>query len=115
MIQLAAFAERQGVALESEDVDGALRLLSKLEAWIEKTKVWGWSRSNEPASYEQLIDKLKQSSKGRSACGRTEMKQLVKIFESCRDHGISLVELDVPSHLHKYREAAAKLNAIVSG
>ena len=43
------------------------------------------------------------------------MKQLIKIFRSCRDHGISLDELDTPHNLHKYREAAAKLNEIVSG
>ncbi len=115
LAKLAEFAKRQRVALESEDVDKALRLLRKLEARIEKTKAWGWLRSNEPESYEQLIDKHEQSSERRSACGRTEMEQLITIFKSCEAHGISLVELGVPSHLHKYREAAAKLNAIVSG
>jgi hypothetical protein len=115
LAKLAKFAKRQRVALESENVDKALRLLRKLEARIEETKAWGWLRSNEPESYEQLIDKLKQSSKGRSASGRTEMKQLIRIFESCEAHGISLDELDAPNNLHKYREAAAKLNAIVSG
>ena len=115
MIALTSFAEKQRVALEAGDVDKALRLLRKLEGRIEKAKAWGWLRSNEPESYEQLIDKLKQSRKGRSASGRTEINQLRRIFRSCRDHDISLVELDVPSNLHKYREAAAKLNEIVAG
>ena len=115
MIELTVFAERQRATLEAGEVDEALQLLSGLEDQIENTKAWGWLRSNEPESYEQLVDKLEQSRQGRSASGRTEMKQLITIFESCRDYGISLVELDVPNNLHKYREAAAKLNAIVSG
>ncbi|MCJ7736427.1 MAG: hypothetical protein MUQ10_03805 [Anaerolineae bacterium] len=115
MIEPAESAGKQRAALESGDVEEALQLLSKLDDWIENTKAWGWLRSNEPESYEQLIAKLEQSSEGRSACGRTEMSQLAGIFESCRDHDISLVELDVSNNLHKYRKAAAKLNAIVSG
>ncbi|MCJ7738295.1 MAG: hypothetical protein MUQ10_13455 [Anaerolineae bacterium] len=115
MVEPAEFAERQRVALEAGEVDEALRLLSELEAWIEAVSAWSWLRSNEPEGYEQLIDKLEQSLAGRSASGLTEMKQLIGILRSCEAHGISLVELDVPSHLHEYREAAPKLNTPVTG
>ena len=115
MITLAAFAEQQRVAFESGDVEEALRLLSEIEEPIGAANDWIWLRSNEPENYEQLIGKLEQFKAGRSATGRTEMYQLAKIFRSCRDYGISLVELDTPHNLHKYREAAAMLNAIVSG
>ena len=44
--------------------------------------------------------------------GQIELRQLVKVFHWCGDHGIELTDLQIPDHLHKCREAAAYLNRI---
>jgi len=36
-----------------------------------------------------------------------------KVFEWCGDHGIELADLQVPAHLHKYREAVAHMYQII--
>ena len=74
---------------------------------------WHWLRNNQPESYEQLIEKLEQAaSRSLSSGGQTELRQLVGVFEWCRDHEVKLADLEVPDHLHKYREAVAHLNRI---
>ena len=42
---------------------------------------------------------------------RTQLLQLAKVFKWCGEHEI---ELRVRDHLHKYREAAAYLNRILT-
>lgn len=74
---------------------------------------WHWLRNNQPESYEQLTEKLGQAaSQSLSSGGQTELRQLVRVFEWCEEHGIGLADLEVPDHLHKYREAVAHLNRI---
>ena len=109
-----AFVEKQRAALEAGDVEEALRLLSELEDRMEKAKVWGWLRSNEPKSYEQLISKVGYAAEGLAQSGRIELGQLARVFTWCKDHNIELAALGLPKHLFKYREAASKLNLIVT-
>ncbi len=74
---------------------------------------WHWLRNNQPESYEQLIGKLEQAaSRSLSSGGQIELRQLVGVFECCEEHGIELADLEVPAHLHKYREAVAHLSRI---
>ncbi len=77
---------------------------------------WHWMRNNQPGSYEQLIEKLERAaSRSLSSGGQTELRQLVRVFEWCEEHGIELADLEVPAHLHKYREAVAHLSRICDG
>jgi hypothetical protein len=76
---------------------------------------WYWLRNNQPESYEQLTEKLEQAKELLASSGQIELRQLVKVFEWCEDHGIELAELQVPEHLHKYREAAAYMSRTIEG
>ena len=77
---------------------------------------WHWLRNNQPESYEQLIGKLERAaSRYLSSGGRTELRQLVRVFEWCEEHRIELADLEVPDHLHKYREAVVRLSRICDG
>ncbi len=76
-------------------------------------KPWDWLRNHQPASYEQLIEKLEEASESLSSSGQTELRQLAEVFRWCGEHEIGLAELQIPRHLPKYREAAAYTSRII--
>jgi len=113
MLRLTEFVDQQRTALQKKDVELALQLLAELEEHLQKTRSWHDLRTNPPETYPQLVAKLKDIGEVREASGRTEMKQLIRVFEWCEAHDIALAELEVSSHLHKYVEAAAYLNDLI--
>ena len=103
------FLEQQEAALEVADVVEARKLLERTRPVLVQLSAWRELRTNEPESYKQLSDKLEAAAKLLSLSSKTELGQLRKVFEWCRDHGIELAELKVKQFLPRYREAACYL------
>ena len=62
-------------------------------------------------SYQELRDKLEKASQNLSEGSgtRAEIGHLIDVFSWCEEAGISLDELDIRKHLHKYRAGVADL------
>ena len=71
-------------------------------------------RSNEPESYNELYSRLKDMSEVLLPAGKSTMRQFVRIYKWCEDHGIKLEFLGLSPNLHKYREATAYLTRVIS-
>ena len=114
MYNLTQFVDLQNKALTDGDIKEAQRLLTELETHLERKQSWQRLRTNEPESYDVLYTELKDLSQVLSPAARSTMRQLIRIFQCCQDHSISLEFLDVPANLHKYREASSYLNVIIT-
>jgi len=114
MYNLKKYVKRQKKAFAKGDITEARRLLTKFEKALKKQQAWYYLRSNEIVSYKQLYRKLRYMSESLSSSGKSVMTQLIRIFQWCEEHHISLAYLDVSANLHKYREATAHLIGIIA-
>ena len=104
--------ERMEAALEDGDIATARELLGKVRAEFSARNAWHWLRTNQPESYEQLIEKLEQARTHLSNTGLVELRQLTAVVKWCEEHGVELADLNAPDHIHKYREAVSYLDLI---
>jgi len=105
---------KQGIdALEAGDIARARRLLEETGAELDKQVAWRRLRREPTESYQQLIERLEQAKEPLAAPGRSQLKQLIRVFSWCDEQGISLDELQVRDNLPKYCQASARLNEIL--
>ena len=114
MTNTTQFVKRQKKAFAECDITEAKRLLTELGIHLEKKRGWNWLRSNEPESYNELYSRLKDMSEVLLPAGKSTMRQFVRIYKWCEEHGIELEFLDLSPNLHKYREATAYLTRVIS-
>jgi hypothetical protein len=113
-MEIDGLLDQIGEALEAEDISRARELIGEAKEERRKEHSWDWLRNNEPESYQQLKDRLELAREKKDlplGC-KTRLGQLIKVFKWCEKHGFELDELRLPENLHKYRGAAAYLNAI---
>lgn len=113
-MSLTDLLKQQRIVLESGDTTQALGLLDAIEEQIDRAGAWAWLQRNAPESYERLIRKRESAAEGLAQSGRWELRPLARVFGWCEKHGIELATFELPNHLAKYREAASRLNPIIT-
>jgi len=113
LVNLSELVEQGIAALGAGDIAEARRLLEEMRAELDKQVAWRRLRREPTESYPQLIERLEQAKAPLAPPGRTQLKQLIRVFKWCREQRISLDELQVRDNLPKYCQASARLNEIL--